>query len=682
MRAVLLTLTALGALGCEERRLTLRYSFDPADVAVSAVARVQTTLTPTAPQAFAGPVPATPIGTGVSYTVVCANCATDPCPEDCRLQMTIIHDRDAGFVFDEGFLVRFAANPEGTPERLVVSAVARDPSDAVTAAAPETEAMFGGAVIELFLRNRIRCGAILCERTELCCDDRCVDPGADVRHCGRCDQACGAEERCAGGECRCGAQPGCSDGQRCCDGVTCADVKDDPANCGTCGTKCRQGETCAAGVCRCGDAPGAAACMSGERCCGTGGECVLPTDTCPCGPPAKGLFCSPTQTCCGESCLDLASDTTHCGSCARSCLGLDPNLTCSGGNCTCGTMSCGSDCCSGNCVDQKSDEQNCGGCGVRCGFNEICDGGVCRCGAGGGACNPGGGSPTVCCGPPDQRSCVARDTVRCGDCLPCLPGETCGASASCVCAANTAGGTPARCPAGQACCADGCKSTDVDANNCGLCGRKCAANEGCVGGSCTPITCPQSCTNNGNTCNGTTCSCNGGPECLVAAGKCCAGIGCVNLTNDANNCGSCGHKCATGEACLGSACHCGGAAGPTCAAGDTCCPPTGVCENLTTSTSSCGACGVACGNDEDCVGGRCTCGADQGAVGGGRVCATAQSCAGGCRNNTSQFCWINGAVENCTMDGYNYCCANCPGGGALMCGVTMNNCTAAGCSAF
>ncbi len=82
----------------------------------------------------------------------------------------------------------------------------------------------------------------------------------------------------------------------------------------------------------------------------------------------------------------------------------------------------------------------------------------------------------------------------------------------------------------------------VDAANCGECGRTCAAGETCCGGGCVRVdTDPLHCGTCGNPCgNGV---------------SCCAGV-CVDLQTDAANCGACATDCvALGES-LGLSCSC------------------------------------------------------------------------------------------------------------------------------
>jgi hypothetical protein len=122
---------------------------------------------------------------------------------------------------------------------------------------------------------------------------------------------------------------------------------------------------------------------------------------------------------------------------------------------------------------------------------------------------------------------------------------------------------------------DGCgENLNTDPNNCGSCGFVCTQLNGtnsCVAGHCTP------------SCTAGYANCSGNPA-----------TGCeTNLTNDNNNCGSCGHGClaacggstdhVTGTHCTSSACSV-----TTCSAGyqdfDLACPNGCECLDSTTPT--------------------------------------------------------------------------------------------------
>ncbi len=78
-------------------------------------------------------------------------------------------------------------------------------------------------------------------------------------------------------------------------------------------------------------------------------------------------------------------------------------------------------------------------------------------------------------------------------------------------------------------------------------------------------------------------------------GQTLCGAVCVDAQNDAANCGTCGHACATGQSCVTGACRCPGA---TAACG-------AACVDTMTDSANCGACGAACPTGTTCTAGRC-----------------------------------------------------------------------------
>ena len=109
-------------------------------------------------------------------------------------------------------------------------------------------------------------------------------------------------------------------------------------------------------------------------------------------------------------------------------------------------------------------------------------------------------------------------------------------------------------------CGKKCFNLQTDPANCGGCGVACAASQACQGGVCTCNggTCSGCCT--GKTCapgasdqacgkNGAACQvCSGGRTCQGGACTCPAGQAfcngaCIDVKNDPDNCGSCGHEC-------------------------------------------------------------------------------------------------------------------------------------------
>lgn len=127
--------------------------------------------------------------------------------------------------------------------------------------------------------------------------------------------------------------------------------------------------------------------------------------------------CPSGQTLCGGVCVDLNSNSNHCGSCGNTC---PPGKICIGGACSCppGFVNC-----AGNCVNLNTDGNNCGACGQTCPPGKVCVGGICS------TCPNG----FVDCG----GICVDinTNTTNCGSC-----GNTCPAGYICVggiCTYNT-----------------------------------------------------------------------------------------------------------------------------------------------------------------------------------------------------------------------------------------------------
>jgi hypothetical protein len=147
---------------------------------------------------------------------------------------------------------------------------------------------------------------------------------------------------------------------------------------------------------------------------------------------------------------------------------------------------------------------------------------------------------------------------------------------------------------------------------CGSIGSACCANYGCTAGAvCVSGTCLRDveCLSDLD-CNGD----GGGGLLQCTNGKCiCATTcgdagGCVDLTNDSANCGSCGKACPHNESCQSGTCVCtltmcapadagGGAAGD----GGT--DAGSACVDLMTDNANCGTCGVGC--DYTCGAGKC-----------------------------------------------------------------------------
>lgn len=129
------------------------------------------------------------------------------------------------------------------------------------------------------------------------------------------------------------------------------------------------------------------------------------------------------------------------------------------------------------------------------------------------------------------------------------------------------------CATGQSLCGGNCVDMQLDRDNCGACGTKCAASEVCSQGAC------------GLSCGGGTTKC---------------GANCTDTKVDEKNCGACGTTCGAGQICSGGD---GGTPACVCASGMTNC--NGTCVDMQTDNAHCGACTTACTGTQDCVTGAC-----------------------------------------------------------------------------
>lgn len=384
--------------------------------------------------------------------------------------------------------------------------------------------------------SNCRCdGGARCTGSDSCCpgDGGCVNTDTNRNNCGGCGNGCSvAQGNCAGGNCRCNGGAACGGGMNdtCCGGAGCRNLGNDVNHCGACARSCGASETCSGGQCQCAGESGGS---TGERCTGA-------TDTC----------------CPGDGCVNTNNDVNNCGGCGITC---GPSETCSAGRCVCsgeagssmGPRCTGGDvCCPGNgCRDLSDDAGHCGMCGQACGASETCSGGMCQCaGEGGGSTGPRCTGATNTCCPGSGCVNTSNDTGNCGACgATCGAGETCG-SGQCRCGPQAGGsgagelcvgGTPDCCPS------VGCVNRSNNNSHCGACDTSCGTGETCGGGACG--------------CGPSTGGVGGGAVCTGGTPDCCAaGDGCVNLTNDGNNCGACGTDCATGASCSSSTCRCNG----------------------------------------------------------------------------------------------------------------------------
>ncbi len=137
---------------------------------------------------------------------------------------------------------------------------------------------------------------------------------------------------------------------------------------------------------------------------GRGSDAACTDGGCPCG-----------LTDCGGTCVDLANDPDHCGTCTRSCQHW---AYCAAGACTClPTFTA----CGPSCLPLASDPDHCGGCNATpCGAGTKCEQSTCGTGACGAGLTP--------CDVSGRTSCVdlAAGVPYCGACgVVCAPDEVC-----------------------------------------------------------------------------------------------------------------------------------------------------------------------------------------------------------------------------------------------------------------
>jgi hypothetical protein len=144
----------------------------------------------------------------------------------------------------------------------------------------------------------------------------------------------------------------------------------------------------------------------------------------------------------------------------------------------------------------------------------------------------------------------------------------------------------------------GCKNGN-ECKGTGVMMAMCSATGQCM---CGNTTCQQ-----GEVCQhvgmADSCTCHGGNACTNGQTCCAKPAGCVDLTNDVNNCGACGRVCPAGFNCQSGGCGCG-ANDANCNAG----APQGTYQCVQMP----GADMCKCGNTQCTIGQRClpdgTCG--------------------------------------------------------------------------
>jgi hypothetical protein len=225
---------------------------------------------------------------------------------------------------------------------------------------------------------------------------------------------------------------------------------------------------------------------------------------------------------CGSSCVNVASDTDHCGGCDIAC---PTDEVCRTGTCQSMCASGGTSC-NGQCVTLGDDTSNCGACGNACAPGSTCAGGVCvavvtiR----GSGCADGtreaftdeGRFPKIaaCAGawqlPGIFPAIVASATPDCatsGNSSPFAPADGAGCSASNLCASGwhiCNGGEVLPRTESRGCVAESSYpaasffSAAVSGTGCGICALRSKTD---TGSGCTADSCAQNCQETGDLSN-------------------------------------------------------------------------------------------------------------------------------------------------------------------------------------
>jgi len=234
-------------------------------------------------------------------------------------------------------------------------------------------------------------------------------------------------------------------------------------------------------------------------------------------------------------------------------------------------------------------------------------------------CDPISGTPVA----PPAANPATGTPGTCGTATATIPGGVCQACPNGCCAAPAAGQFGTQCKANGT-------------GNCGLLGVPCNSGTTCdptipangsaaiqcctSSGNCTQGVTVSACSSGRNLCQvcpgpNQTCltgACQAGPACPAPLSSCSGA--CVDLGNNAANCGACGRACpacptGTNAVCAGGACGCT-TPPPTCPVGLISCSC--ICVDLATNPANCGACAKACpacgkGRSILCTGGACGC---------------------------------------------------------------------------
>ena len=526
-----------------------------------------------------------------------------------------------------------------------------------------------------------QCGGVTCEPSETCCDNVCVDLTTDHDHCGGCNIVCEPSEKCCpclpeqcntvinwtwipspecpatpenpyplGGEwitsdnCPAGCSgkvipsppmdvcgPSNTIQQQCvCSIGTCTDVTSDENNCGDCGFSCDIGFTCCSGVCKelfsndplnCGAC--GKNCLVGEVC--VNGVCKPACSIHECSWTWNDIVVDPcTDTDCGVQNWKWTYGTSLTG-----------NNIFSGGS-----WALVSDCnadgvdfiCTG--TNTPPAEPNLGSCNgaFDAYFNWLC--------------NDPFKVPGVDCqnsGPHEISGTGSCFDVDC-NCEPAPPDCTSmciwfcsfqpphngwflssGCESGCQCdepsglcvqggqLENSEEDTVCYQPPAIRALAGSWEQTSFCQQGC-ICPESAPVQDGTFDGQivsyecvdCLPCQNGQTCCNNAcknlsndpNNCG----SC--GNQCPIGQ-SCCSGS-CIDLSSDSLNCGSCGNQCPIGQTCYKGICQ---VCNPPCEPPLECCEgvglATGYCVDKSSDNYNCGECGLVCPSGYSCVNSSC-----------------------------------------------------------------------------
>jgi len=180
-----------------------------------------------------------------------------------------------------------------------------------------------------------------------------------------------------------------------------------------------------------------------------------------------------------------------------------------------------------------------------------------------------------------------------------------------------------RCSAGMSLCSGTCVYLQTDSDNCGACGFSVPYGETCRNGQFSSVS-PENNSGLSPAPAGMTTADSAITSATTAAYQLtcpsgrtsCSGT-CTNLSNDAENCGSCGNICQSGQNCQNTRCIQPVSSVPvvntralititpesSCIHGEIVCGSS--CVNIFSDKENCGDCGRACGSQEISVNARC-----------------------------------------------------------------------------